>query len=238
MRYVALLPILGWTALGFLVGAGASRGRMLAAIVIVFASLLAPGSALPAVIVPVLKRTAATMVIARLLEPLATRNLATVRRRALAVGGAALVMALAVAAAHHAKVAATEAAFYREPLFGAAAVVLDRQPPGTRVAVFGDQWIYPTFGDRTHLHPVRLDRDGRLATEPIGGWMEPGELTVDPATFGANLRSAGIGLVVLVRQPHPGRPPDLPSQHAALQTIGDAKLLHQDRAVAIWRLGP
>ena len=238
MRYVALLPILGWTALGFLVGAGASRPRMLAAIVIVFAALLGPGSGLAAVIVPVLKRTAATMVFASLLGLLATRNLTTVRRRALAVGGAALVVGLALAVAHRAKVAATEAAFYREPLFGAAAAVLDRQPAGSRVAVFGDQWIYPAFDDRAHLHPIRLDRDGRVATAPVGDAMEPGELTVDPITFAANLKASRIDVVILVRQPHPGRPYDLPSQHAALQRISDALLLHQDRAVAIWRFGP
>jgi hypothetical protein len=29
----------------------------------------------------------------------------------------------------------------------------------------------------------------------------------------------------------------LPSQHAALQAAGNALLLHQDRAVAIWRVG-
>ena len=68
--------------------------------------------------------------------------------------------------------------------------------------------------------------------------MEPGELAVDPATFGANLRASGIDVVVLVRQPHPGRPYDLPSQHAALGTIGGARVLFRDRAVAIWRLGP
>ena len=110
--------------------------------------------------------------------------------------------------------------------------------PGTRVAVFGDQWIYPAFGDRACLNPVRLDRDGRVATALIADAMEPGELTVDPATFRANLKRSAIDVVVLIRQPHPGRPYDLPSQHAALRTISDARLLHQERAAAVWRLGP
>jgi hypothetical protein len=236
MRYVALLPILGWTALGFLVGAGVSGWRALGAIVIVLAALLAPGSAFAAAIVTLLKRTAATMVVLVLVSPV-TRRLTTVRRRALAVGGAVLVAGLALAFAHRAKVAATESAFHAEPLFGAAAAVLDGQPPGARVAVFGDQWIFPAFGDRGQLRPVRLDGDGRLATAPVGGAMEPGELRVDPATFRANLRASAIDVVVLVRQPHPGRPYELPSQHAALRAAGDAALLYQDRAVAIWRLG-
>ena len=201
MRYVALLPILGWTALGFVVDASTFRWR------------------------------------SRWLAPLPGWKLRTVGRRSLAVTTGALLLAAIVAATHNTKAAATREAFYREPLFGAAAAVLDRQPAGTRVAVFGDQWIYPAFGDRAHLRPIRLDRDGRLATMPIGDAMEPGELTIDPETFRANLNASAIDVVVLIRQPHPGRPPDLPSQHAALHAIGDATLLHQDRAVAIWRLG-
>jgi hypothetical protein len=236
MRYVALLPILGWTALGFLVDAGAPRRRTLAAILITAAALLAPGSALSVSNVVVIALVAGAMVLARLLAPLVRWKLPA-RHRALAVGIAALVLALGVAVTHNAKAAATKRAFSHEPLFGAAAAVLDRQPAGARVAVFGDQWIYPTFGDRAHLHPVRLDRDGRLATGPIGEAMEPGELAVDPATFAANLRASGIDVVVLVRQPHPGRPYDLPSQHAALQAIAGARLLFHDRAVAIWWLG-
>jgi hypothetical protein len=199
MRYVALLPILGWAAFGFLVDANTARWRT---------------------------------------RGLPGWKLRTVGRRALVVVACAFVLAAIVGISHGTKAAATKEAFYREPLFGAAAAVLDRQPAGSRVAVFGDQWIYPAFGDRTHLRPLRLDRDGGVATAPVGDAMEPGELTVDPITFAANLRASGIDVVVLVRQPHPGRPYDLPSQHAALRTISDARLLHQDRAVAIWRLGP
>jgi hypothetical protein len=200
MRYVALLPILGWAALGFVLDAGTARLRTRG--------------------------------------PLHAWRLRTAPQRALVIGAVALVLAAIVGISHGTKAAATREAFYREPLFGAAAAVLDRQPAGSRVAVFGDQWIYPAFGDRAHLHPIRLDRDGRVATTPIADAMEPGDLTVDPITFAANLKASRIDVVVLVRQPHPGRPYALPSQHAALQRISDARLLHQDRAVAIWRLGP
>src|SRR5207249_10133079 len=73
----------------------------------------------------------------------------------------ALVIGVLIAAAlgawrHAEKSAATAAAFHREPLFGAAASALDGLPDSTRIAVFGDQWIYPAFGDRYHLVPVRL----------------------------------------------------------------------------------
>ena len=200
MRYVALLSILGWTALGVIAGAARRRARS-----------------------PV---------------PPAVETLRTVGRRVLALGIGALILAGIVAGAHRAKAAATTTAFYREPLFGAAAAVLDRQPPGTRVTVFGDQWIYPAFGDRLHLHPVRLDGDGRVATAAIDGAMEPGDLTVAPATFVANVRASGVDVVVLVRQPHPGRALALPAQHAALEAAGGARLIHRDRAVAIWRMGP
>ncbi|HTG12892.1 MAG TPA: hypothetical protein VK746_19010, partial [Candidatus Eisenbacteria bacterium] len=127
---------------------------------------------------------------------------------------------------------------HREPLFGAVVAVLDRQPSGARVAVFGDQWIYPAFGDHDHLQPVRLDGDGRVATSPIGDAVEPGDLTVDPATLRANLAASGVSVVVAVRLPHPGRSSELPAQHAALETIRDARLLHRDAAAAVWRLGP
>jgi hypothetical protein len=194
MRYVALLPILGWAALGVLIGARSPSTR--------------PG--------PWPRLTAA--------------------HRALTVGAAALALGAVVASTHGAKASATGAAIHAEPLFGAAATVLDGQPAGSRVAVFGDQWIYPAFGERGHLHPVRLDRDGRPASQPIGDAMEPGDPAVDPATFRANLAAAGIDVVVLVRQPHPGRPDALPAQHAALERAPEARLVHRDRAVAIWRL--
>ena len=115
--------------------------------------------------------------------------------------------------------------------------MLDRQPSGTRVAVFGDQWVYPAFGDRLHLQPVRLDRNGTMATVPIADAMEPGNRTVSPATFRSTLEAAGIGLVVVVHQPHPGRPADFPTQHAALEATADAHLVYRNRGVVIWRLG-
>ncbi len=200
MRFVALIPILGWVALGLLVDTIARRGR-----------------------VPVTAAAPSRM---------------TRRRRLLVLGALALAGAAGVAGWHDAKAAATTAFIHGEPLFGAVAAVLDRQPPGARVAVFGDQWVYPAFGDRNHLQPVRVDGDGRVATRPIGDAMEPGALTVDPATLRANLAASGVSVVVAVRLPHPGRPSELPAQHAALETISDAHLLHRDAAAAVWRLGP
>jgi hypothetical protein len=96
--------------------------------------------------------------------------------------------------------------------------------------------VYPTFGARHHLRPVRLDGAGRVATAPIGAAMAPGDLTVDPPTFRANLAASGIGLVLVIHLPHPGRSPAWPPQQAALEVIGDARLLHRDGAVAVWRL--
>ena len=136
---------------------------------------------------------------------------------------------------HGAKSAATAAAFHREPLFGAAAAALDRLPDGTRVAVFGDQWIYPAFGDRYHLVPIRLDGDGRIATRPIGDAMDPGPLTVDAPTLWENLTASRVDVVAVVHLPHPGRSPEWPQQHRALEALG-ARLLHRDGAVAIWTL--
>jgi hypothetical protein len=105
------------------------------------------------------------------------------------------------------------------------------------VTVFGDQWTYPAFGARAHLHPVRLDRDGRPASTLIGDAFEPGDLTVDPRRFRANLERAGIDVVVIVRLPHPGRIKGWPTQEATLEATGDARLLHRDGATAVWRLG-
>jgi hypothetical protein len=170
--------------------------------------------------------------------PPRTWPLTTTRRQALAGAATVTVVAGIVVWSHAAKTAATEAAFYAEPLFGPAAAVLDRQPRGTRVALFGDQWVFPAFGARDHLVPVRLDRDGRIAAEPIGDAMEPGDLTVDPSTFRSNLRTSGIGVVVLVHLPHPGRSPAWPTQQAALETFGDARLLYRDGAVGVWKLSP
>jgi hypothetical protein len=153
-----------------------------------------------------------------------------------AAAAAAIAITVIVISFHGAKASATAAAIHDEPLFGAAAVVLDREARGTRVAVFGDQWIYPMFGDRGHLDPVRVDANGRIATLPIGGAMTPGPLTVDPTTFGANLRASGIGVVVIVHMPHPGRDPAWPSQHAGIQGIAGASRIYEDRAVSVWRL--
>ena len=226
MRYVALLAILGWVALGFLVGAGAHSSRMFVAIAIMAAAVLAglPRTAAATMFVLAVAGT----VIAALVRRQPGRRVATV-----AVVIAALI-ATALGAWHHgAKSAATAAAFHREPLFGAAAAALDRLPDGTRVTVFGDQWIYPTFGDRYHLVPVRVDGDGRIATRPVGDAFEPGPMTVDAPTLWRNLVAARVDVVAVVHLPHPGRSPEWPQQHHALEALG-ARLLHRDGAVAIW----
>ena len=228
MRYVALLAILGWVALGFVVGAGVHPSRTIVAIAITSAAVLAglPRSAA----MGVLALAVPGAVIATLVRPGTGRRLAP----------AALVTGVLIAAVlgvwqHGAKSAATAAAIHREPLFGAAAVALDRLPDGTRVAVFGDQWTYPAFGDRYHLVPIRLDGDGRIATHPIGDAMEPGPLTVDAPTLRENLTAARVDVVVVVHLPHPGRSPDWPPQHHALEALG-TRLLHRDGTVAIWAL--
>jgi hypothetical protein len=229
MRYVALLAILGWVALGFLVGTGVHPSRTILAIAITAVAALAGLPRSAAMVVFALAVPGA--VIAALVRRRAGRRLAPV---ALATG---VLIAAALGAwwQHGAKSAATAAAFHREPLFGAAAAALDRLPAGTRVAVFGDQWIYPAFGERYHLVPVRLDGDGRIATRPVGDAMEPGPLTVDTPTLWENLTASRVDVVAVVHLPHPGRSPEWPQQHRALETLG-ARLLHRDGAVAIWTL--
>lgn len=227
MRYVALLALLGWVALGFLVGAGVHPWRTIVAIALMAAAVLA---GLPRSAAIVFALAVPGAVLAALLRPRASRRFAHV---ALVTG--ALIAAALGAWRHGEKSASTAAAFHREPLFGAAAAALDRLSDGTRVAVFGDQWIYPAFGDRYHLVPVRLDGDGRIATRPVGDAMAPGPLTVDAPTLLANLTASRVDVVAIVHLPHPGRSPEWPPQHRALETLG-ARLLHRDGAVAIWRL--
>jgi hypothetical protein len=240
MRYVALLPLIGWAALGFVIdgGAGAAPWRILTAVLISVGAPLTSGHARLASPLYLFGMAA----VAGLL-PLVNCRLVAWRWRPrqgplLAVSLGALTLGGLVAISHDAKATATAAAIHRDPLFGAAARVLDEQSAGTRVAVFGDQWIYPAFGARHHLVPLRVDRDGRVATRTIGDAMEPGELTVDRATFRANLRDSGVNIVVVLRQPHPGRSGERPSQEIALQALADARLLQRDRATAIFALGP
>ena len=45
-------------------------------------------------------------------------------------------------------------------------------------------------------------------------------MTVEAATFLANLREAGIGIVVVLHLPHPGRSPEWPGQRAMLVAVG------------------
>jgi hypothetical protein len=229
MRYVALLPLLGWAALGALLdaGAGAPRGRTAVAIAVTAGAVSMGG--LPA-------RHAAVMLgVIGVVAMLAARVPVALDRRA-AVASAVAVAAILVVTGHGRKAAATAAAIHGEPLFGPAAVVLDRQPPGTRVALFGDQWTYPALGDRGHLRPIRLDANGRLASAATGAAMTPGPLAVDAATFAANLRAAGVGLVVIVHMPHPGRSPAWPTQRAGLGAVDGARRIHEDRGVSVWRL--
>ena len=103
--------------------------------------------------------------------------------------------------------------------------------------MYGDQSVFLTAGARNHLEPVRLDRDGKVATAPIADAMEPGELGVDPPTFVSNLQAAGVRLVVVVHLPHPGRSVERPSQERALEASGAARLLSRGEAVAVWALG-
>ena len=234
MRYVALLPILGWTAFGLLVdaGAGAAVARTVVAVVLTLGALIASDLAWWGIVLVVIS--------AAMVSVLATRTeVPAVSARAARVAAAVCVLVIAsgVAGLHRMKAEATAASLYREPLYGSAAAVLDRQPVGTRVAVYGDQWIYPVFGARHHLVPVRVDGNGRVATTPIGDAMKPGPLTVDPYTFRRNLATAYIGLVVVVQMPHPGRPPDWPEQAGALENMRGTRLIYRDRAVGIWKLG-
>lgn len=236
MRYVALLPILGWTALGFVVDAamGGRGATTLASAAIAVVGVLA-AYRLPFAAVLAAVAAATAVLVLRRWDAWPRR---TLQRDLAATTVAAVILGALALWGHDRKTAVTAAALRHEPLFGGATAVLDAQPPGTRVAVFGDQWVYPTFGDRHHLRPVRLDRDGRVASAPIGGEMTPGAVAVDAATFRANLRAAGIGVVVVIQQPHPGRPAELPTQHAALERAGGARVLYRDRAVVIWQLDP
>jgi hypothetical protein len=241
MRYVALLPLLGWAALGFVIdgGAGAPAWRLLAASVISAGPPLALRYERSITLLLLLGLVVAAVLLAFISG--VVPSLQRQRQRQgplLAVSFGALVLGVLVAVSHNAKTVATAGAIHSDPLFGAAARVLDAQPAGVRVAVFGDQWIYPAFGARHHLAPVRLDRDGRVAAQPIGDAMEPGELTVDSTAFRANLRAAGVGIVVVLRQPHPGRSDERPGQERALQAQSDVRLLHRDRATVIFALEP
>jgi hypothetical protein len=229
MRYVALLPLLGWTALGFVIGTRQAWWRTLASALLMLAAAWTTG-------IPLASWAAASLVVAALV--LAWRG----ARRFAPRAGAAVALASALALLawwHPGKAAHTAASIQHERLFGKAATVIDQQAPGTRVAIYGDQWTYPAFGDRHHLAPVRLDADGRIATAPIGDAMTPGPLTVDPATFRANLRASGIGLVAVVHLPHPGRSAEWPTQAAALDRMEGVRSIYRDGAVGLWRLeGP
>jgi hypothetical protein len=271
MRYVALLPILGWTAAGFLldVGPGPRGPRAAAGVAIASAAMLLSGrppvDRVPALLALAVAAALASPLPVRRLIGVARRTLPRARRpragstpgdqrsaarglschaprrwgavpgrRSMAAAAVALLLTALVLVRHGAKSAATAAAIHGEPLFGAAAAVLDRQPAGARVAIFGDQWVFPAFGARDHLTPVRLDGQGRVATGAVGDAMQPGPLAAEPSAFAANLRAAGVDVVVVVHLPHPGRSPARPSQEAALAQDGGIRLAHRDGAVTIW----
>jgi hypothetical protein len=232
MRYIALVPFLGWAALGVVADRGGRRvGSLVAAVITVVALLTSRGAVLGSPLLVLALAVAAAM-----LEPRPRAAASRLRQVVTRWVPAALVVT-AVVAWHGPKSDATAAALYAEPLFGGAAAVLDRQAPGARVAVFGDQWIYPAFGARDQLVPVRLDGDGRVASGPIADAMEPGDLTVDVETFRANLAASGVSLVVIVHQPHPGRSPEWPPQQAALEAMPGAHLLHRQAGAEVWKLG-
>jgi hypothetical protein len=229
MRYIALVPILGWVALGFLIdaGAGAPTWRTLAAVAVATGAVLTLELTL-----------AGALLAASAVGAVVLARAGTLERHGRLVGAAAAVVAvLFFAWSHGAKAATTAAAFHHEPLFGPAAAIIDRQPAGTRVAVYGDLWIYPMFGARHDLVPVRLDRNGLVATAPVGDTMTPGDLTVDQWTFRRNLATSSIGLVAVVHLPHPGRSPRWPVQAIALENVSGARLLYRDGAVGLWKLG-
>jgi hypothetical protein len=233
MRYVALVPLLGWTALGFVIDAGAGARWWRTASAILVAAVAVAASTLSTIAIALVALGAGVTLHVCTRPRWAPRPAG---RRAVVAAVVAVVVAGFVVLVHGRKSAATGAALVAEPLFGGALGALAAVPPGTRVAVFGDQWVYPAFGPRHDLDPVRLDRDGRLASAPIGAEMAPAGVTVDPATLRANLRAARIGFVVVVHQPHPGRAPAWPAQHAAIEAAGDARLIHRDAASAVWKL--
>jgi len=238
MRYVALLPILGWTALGFALDAGAGAGRRRALIAVIVTSLALLASTQPALHPPALLLAIAVATVAISTVPSRPRRFAAgaPARTALRAGAAAVLLMALIVWRHDAKSRLTAESIYREPLFGGAAAALDRAGPGTRVAVFGDQWIFPAFGGGDHLSPVRLDRNGHPASAPIRDAMYPGPLEVDSVAFLANLRAAHVGLVAVIYLPHPGRSSERPSQEAALRTSGGARLAYRNDAVTIWRI--
>jgi hypothetical protein len=238
MRYVGLLALLGWTALAFLLdaGAGATSARLATGAAIASACLLTSTGAFAG---PPRLLVALALLAAMVGQVAGSARLGrawSARGGAVALGTLPLVLAGLVLWRHEAKAMATEAAIHREPLFGQAARVLDELPRGTRVAVFGDQWTYPAFGARDHLVPVRLDGDGHLASTPVGDAMAPGAMTVGPATFLPNLLASGIDVVVVLHLPHPGRAAEWPAQHASLEASGGGRLLWRDTAAAIWDL--
>ena len=238
MRYVGLLALLGWTALAFLLdaGVGAPSARLATAAVIATACLLTTIGALGRPPLPLVALALLGAAAAQIAASAPLRRAWPARGRALALAMLPLVMAGLALWRHEVKAMATGAAIHRERLFGEAAKVLDGLPRGTRVAVFGDQWTYPLFGGRDHLAPVRLDGDGHVASTPVGDAMTPGALTVAPRPFLSKLHASGIDVVVVLHLPHPGRSPEWPAQHAALQASGHARLLWRDDAAAIWDL--
>src|SRR5439155_1342921 len=93
-------------------------------------------------------------------------------------------------------------------------------------------------GARPLKRTFRLQRDGSLRAQaelvarPVGDAMDPGPLTVDPPTLWKNLTASRIDVVAVTHLPHPGRSPEWPQQHHALEALG-ARLLHRDGAVAV-----
>ncbi len=246
MRYVALVALIGWVALATSLDGGVARDggyarvRALAATLVTVGCLLtSPDVRLraPAVIVGLAVAAAvASGVVAHLPRSPWRTRVRGARLGAFAATAVVLFVAGIVFWRHDVKAMATSASISGERFFGRAADVLDAQPAGARVAVFGDQWVFLTLGARNHLEPVRVDGDGRVASSPIGGAMGPHELTVDGPTFVRHLEAAGVTLVVVAHLPHPGRSGEWPTQHAVLEASPHARLLARGEAVAVWAL--
>ena len=81
--------------------------------------------------------------------------------------------------------------------------------------------------------------DGRLTDAALFAYFgldEPSKEAVAGFTAGDPVERR-VRIVVVLRQPHPARSGERPSQEIALEALG-ARLLHRDRATTIFALEP